>query len=140
MKPKILKQVLSDLCYEILKKLNKKFFLEDIENNHEAIAMFYKECSATSSDNVDLWEVSKVENIAGFIVRKLNKIINCNECLNCLERSFKTNNLIGFKSYKQGCMKTPSISVFDICLAAEKEHKINTKLKRYLVCKSMYWS
>lgn len=60
-----------------------------------------------------------VDYIAGFVVYKLNKKLQCVECLSILEGDFDPKTLIGYKS--KGFLKTPSKSVKILCERVEKE-------------------
>jgi len=75
-----------------------------------------------------------VEYIAGFVVKKLKKKINCNECVKALLSDSSNNFLLNIKN--QGRLIKPSTDVVKLCKLSEtifKSHQNEIKCKKDII-------
>lgn len=69
-------------------------------------------------EQVNVYKDDVIEHIAGFVVKQLNKIIDCSVCCSALEDKYRKHTLIDIKN--RGGLKKPSVDVIKICRITEK--------------------
>lgn len=88
------------LCVE-----EEESFSDDFEQNNEP-------------EEVNVYKEDVIEHIAGFVLKQLNKIIDCPVCCSALQDKYRHHTLIDIKN-RGGLMK-PSTDVIHICKITEK--------------------
>lgn len=98
----------------------------DLQNNSYLLAK-----SLDSQSNSDLTEMTRyiVAYIAGFVARKLNKALKCEECVSVLmsKEILQIHKLIDLKN--KGGLVLPSKDLFTICLKTEQHTRNYVKQK-----------